>query len=160
MPTYITNLFCTITVIIIIPRFAESNQNLSLIRDGNTSSNELIDTAAPIGCLCGVFLSGSFKKFSKAQPFEPPALIQEHKDSFPCTLIGNKLCTSKCLDVIVKYLPNSPAIICGSIERDCVKERAYLFIKNCDDKWINTNLSAGREYCCKDGIPYKCPTIV
>lgn len=34
--------------------------------------------------------------------------------------------------------------------------QAYLFIKNCKDEWINTNLSAGREYCCKDGSPYKC----
>lgn len=60
---------------------------------------------------------------------------------------------------MVKHLPNSPAILCGSIERDCHKERAYLFIQNCNSTWINTNLSAGREYCCKDSLPYKCPLI-
>lgn len=57
----------------------------------------------------------------------------------------------------MRHLPNSPLMVCGSIDRDCHKERAYLFVKNCKDKWINTNLSAGREYCCKDGVPYKCP---
>lgn len=93
----------------------------------------------------------------------------------------------------MKHLPNSSAILCASIDRDCHKERvsthtqinfyiflfeiiletelfhtlklydlnyiswqAYLFIKNCKDEWINTNLSAGKEYCCKDGTPYKC----
>jgi len=113
----------------------------------------------PLGCVCGVFLSGQFKKGSKEQPKGNPALLHEHTDSFPCSNVGNKLCTNKCLDVIVKHLPNSPAILCGSIDRDAHKERAYLFIKNCKDEWINTNLSAGREYCCKDGIPYKCPIL-
>lgn len=58
---------------------------------------------------------------------------------------------------IAKHLPNSPTILCGSIDRDVFRERAYLFIQNCDGKWVNTNLSAGREFCCKDGSPYKCP---
>lgn len=112
---------------------------------------------SPIGCVCAIFLSGQFKKNSKEQPKGSPALIHEQIDTFPCTPVGNRLCTNKCLDTIVKYLPNSPAILCSSIDRDCHKERAYLFIKNCKNEWINTNLSAGREYCCKDGAPYKCP---
>ncbi|XP_063973463.1 follicle cell protein 3C-1 [Diachasmimorpha longicaudata] len=116
-------------------------------------------TEIPVGCICGVFLSGQFKKGSKEAPKGYPALLHEHAEAFPCTPVGNKLCTNKCLDAIVKHLPNSPAILCGSIDRDCHKERAYLFIKNCKDDWFNTNLSAGREYCCKDGIPYKCPIL-
>lgn len=60
---------------------------------------------------------------------------------------------------IVKHLSNSPAIICGTMDRDCHKERAYLFIQNCNSTWLNTNLSAGREYCCKDGMSYKCPLV-
>lgn len=58
---------------------------------------------------------------------------------------------------IVKHLPNSPNIICGTIDRDCHRERAYLFIQNCNSTWINTKLSAGREYCCKAGTSMPCP---
>ncbi|GAB1868349.1 Armadillo repeat-containing protein 7 [Camponotus japonicus] len=110
----------------------------------------------PIGCVCAVFLSGQFTKGSKEQPKGYPAFLHEHPDPLPCSTFGNRLCTSKCLEAIVKYLPNSPTILCASLDRNCYKERAYLFIKNCKDEWINTNLSAGREYCCKDGSPYKC----
>ena len=114
-------------------------------------------TESPPGCVCGIFLSGQFKKSSKEQPTGNPALIHDQPGIFPCTPGGNRICTNKCLDTIIKYLPNSSTILCGSIDRDCYKERAYLFIKNCKPEWINTNLSAGREYCCKDGAPYKCP---
>ncbi|CAK9814056.1 Armadillo repeat-containing protein 7 [Anthophora quadrimaculata] len=113
-------------------------------------------TDVPIGCTCGIFLSGQLKKDSK-EPTGIPAVIYDQPETFSCTPIGNRLCINKCLETIVKYLPNSPKIICSSIEHDCYKERAYLFIKNCKSGWINTNLSAGREYCCKDGISYKCP---
>lgn len=124
------------------------------------ASNSTLDvttTESPIGCTCGIFLSGQFKKSSKESPTGNPVLIYDQFETFPCTLNGKRLCINKCLDTILKYLPNSSAIICGSIERDCYKERAYLFIKNCKSGWINTNLSAGREYCCKKGAPYKCP---
>ncbi|XP_046988399.1 follicle cell protein 3C-1 [Schistocerca americana] len=112
-----------------------------------------------IPCTCGVFLSGQFVKGSDAQPRGNAALLHELMVPFPCTPVGLKQCINRCLDTIVKHLPNSPAILCGSIDRDCYKERAYLFVKNCSDKWVNTNLSAGREYCCKDGVPYKCPIM-
>ncbi|XP_033228286.1 uncharacterized protein LOC117180079 [Belonocnema kinseyi] len=111
----------------------------------------------PIGCYCGVFMSGQFKKGSKEQPNGNPALLQEHSETFPCNPVGNKICINRCLEIFVKHLPNSQAILCGSMGRDCVKERAYLFVKNCKDVWINSNLSPSREYCCKDGNPYKCP---
>ncbi|XP_069701963.1 follicle cell protein 3C-1 isoform X2 [Periplaneta americana] len=123
------------------------------------NGNVLPTVAGPFPCVCGVFLSGQFVKGSHDPPTGNAALLHEHTDSLPCNAYGNKQCTNKCLDSIVKHLPNSPALICGSIERDCHKERAYLFIKNCNDTWINTNLSAGREYCCKDNIPYKCPIL-
>ncbi|RLU14945.1 hypothetical protein DMN91_012832 [Ooceraea biroi] len=130
---------------------AEKNSTVSNIVKSSTNSHE-----QSVGCVCAVFLSGQFKKGSKEQPKGYPALFHEHPDPLPCTAIGNKLCTSKCLDAIVRHLPNSQAMLCASIDRDCYKERAHLFMKNCKDEWINTNLSAGREYCCKDGLPYKC----
>ncbi|CAL7950026.1 unnamed protein product [Xylocopa violacea] len=112
---------------------------------------------SPIGCACGIFLSGQFKKGSKESPRGNPALVHNLSGTFPCTPVGNKLCINKCLNAIIKYLPNSSRILCSSIEHDCHKEKAYLFIKNCKNEWINTNLSGGREYCCKDGASYKCP---
>lgn len=108
-------------------------------------------------CTCGVFLTGQFVKGGNQEPTGNPALLHEHEETYPCNAFGSKQCTNKCLDILVKHLPNSPAIICGSIDRDCYKERAYVFVKNCNNTWVNTNLSAGREYCCKDGTPYKCP---
>lgn len=108
-------------------------------------------------CTCAAFLSGQFKKGSSEQPIGLPALIQETDLIFPCTQAGLRLCINKCLETIVKHLPNSPAIICGTIDRDCHRERAYLWVKNCDaNQWINSNLSAGREYCCKSGEPVSC----
>ncbi|XP_033313725.1 uncharacterized protein LOC117212795 [Bombus bifarius] len=118
---------------------------------------KIVTTEFPVGCACGIFLSGQFKKDGKESPKGEPAIFHDLPGAFSCTPTGNKLCTNKCLDTIIKHLPNSPKILCNSIKYDCHKERAYLFIKNCNSGWINTNLSAGREYCCKDGTPYKCP---
>uniref|UniRef100_A0A336MK61 CSON001023 protein n=1 Tax=Culicoides sonorensis TaxID=179676 RepID=A0A336MK61_CULSO len=108
-------------------------------------------------CTCGIFLTSQFKKGSTEQPTGNPVLMSEINQVFPCNLAGQKMCQNKCLDSIVKHLPNSPMILCGSVDRDIHKERAYLWIQNCSPKWSNTNLSAGREYCCKAGEYYKCP---
>ncbi|XP_022200265.2 follicle cell protein 3C-1 [Nilaparvata lugens] len=123
-----------------------------------SSPNDILKTSSsPIPCTCGVFMSGQFTRGSHSQPKGNPVLMHEYEDVFPCTAVGNKQCINKCLDVLAKHLHNSPAIICGAMDRDCYKERAYLWIQNCNKNWINSNLSAGREYCCKNGSPYKCP---
>lgn len=121
------------------------------------STLKISTTDPPVGCACGIFLSGQFKKGSKEPPKGNPAIINDLPDELPCTPAGNRLCINKCVETIIKHLPNSPKIICSSIEHDCHKQRAHLFIKNCKSGWINTNLSGGREYCCKNGTPYKCP---
>lgn len=123
-----------------------------------TTSSSLLPNFLDIEpCSCAVFMSGQFKKGSNDPPTGYPALVQETEITFPCTSTGTKMCINKCLETIVKHLPNSPAIICGTIDRDCHRERAYLFVKSCDTKtWINSNLSAGREYCCKSGSPVSC----
>ncbi|CAI6362504.1 unnamed protein product [Macrosiphum euphorbiae] len=110
-------------------------------------------------CICGVFLSSQITKGSKKQPTGYAALLHEQDESAPCNALGVKTCTNKCLEIIAKHLPNSPAIICGSVDRDVYKERAHLFVKNCNDSWINTLLSTGKEFCCKDGQHYKCPVL-
>ncbi|XP_060871921.1 follicle cell protein 3C-1-like isoform X3 [Metopolophium dirhodum] len=110
-------------------------------------------------CICGVFLSSQITKGSKKQPTGYAALLHEQDEPAPCNALGVKTCTNKCLEIIAKHLPNSPAIICGSVDRDVYKERAHLFVKNCNDSWINTLLSTGKEFCCKDGQHYKCPVL-
>ncbi|XP_026466702.1 follicle cell protein 3C-1-like [Ctenocephalides felis] len=112
-----------------------------------------------LGCNCGIFMSGQIPRGSKAQPKGNPVLLQEQDGIFACTPLGTKQCTNKCLDTIIRHLPNSPNILCGLMDRDCHKERAYLFVRNCGSGWTNTKLSAGREYCCKEGKPYTCPLI-
>ncbi|XP_047369402.1 follicle cell protein 3C-1 [Vespa velutina] len=127
------------------------------IDENNNNRIELSTSEESVGCICGVFLSGQFKKGTKEQPTGNPALLHEQSELFPCTPLGNKQCINKCLEMIIKHLPNSSDLLCAAIDRNCLKERAYLFIQNCENKWINTNLSTGKKYCCKDGISYKCP---
>lgn len=115
----------------------------SMTPQSSLLSNSISDTTP---CSCAVFMSGQFKKGSSDQPEGCPALIQETDIHFPCTATGNKMCVNKCLETIVKHLPNSPAIICGMVARDVHRERAYLWVQNCDKKnWTNSNLSAGRK---------------
>ncbi|KZC11245.1 Follicle cell protein 3C-1, partial [Dufourea novaeangliae] len=140
-------------VVCLAPALADGERKLKL----SNNTIQVPIAKPPSGCTCGIFLSGQFKKGSKEKPNGNPALVHDQPGIFPCTPSGNRQCINKCLDTIIKYLPNSSTILCSSLERDCSKERAYLFIKNCKHEWINTNLSAAREYCCKNGAPYKCP---
>ncbi|XP_023291768.2 follicle cell protein 3C-1 [Lucilia cuprina] len=107
-------------------------------------------------CTCGIFLSSQFIKGSSEPPKGEPAISSTIERSFACNAIGQKQCQTKCLEQIVQHLPNSANILCASLDRDIRKERAYLFVRNCSNKWYNTNLAAGREYCCKNGLPYSC----
>nr|XP_023018162.1 neurofilament heavy polypeptide isoform X1 [Leptinotarsa decemlineata] len=124
----------------------------------HSEENEEDKPVGSVPCTCGVFLSGQFKKGSKQQPKGLPVLTQEMDNPFMNNAMGSRQCTNKCLELIIKHLPKSSEIICATVDRENVfKERAYLFIKNHSDKWHGTNLSAGREFCCRDNTPYKCP---
>ncbi|XP_017054763.1 follicle cell protein 3C-1 [Drosophila ficusphila] len=109
----------------------------------------------PVPCTCGVFLSSQIPNGLPTKPL----IHQELDRMFPCNAIGRKQCQTKCLEAIVQHLPNSANIVCAALGHDCHKERAYLFIKNCHNQWVNTNLQAGREYCCRGGVPYRCPLL-
>ncbi|XP_017112678.1 follicle cell protein 3C-1 [Drosophila elegans] len=109
----------------------------------------------PVPCTCGVFLSSQIPNGLPTKPL----IHQELDQMFPCNAIGRKQCQTKCLEAIVQHLPNSANIVCSTLGHDCHKERAYLFIKNCHNQWVNTNLQAGREYCCRGGNPYRCPLL-
>ncbi|CAD7092722.1 unnamed protein product [Hermetia illucens] len=110
-------------------------------------------------CTCGVFLSSQFKKGSTEPPKGAPVVRHEQDKVFPCTPLGIRQCQNKCLEAFVKHLPNAGPILCSTMERDCHKEKAYLFVQNCKPNWVNSNLSNGKEYCCKDGVQYPCPLI-
>ncbi|XP_054088134.1 uncharacterized protein LOC105212010 [Zeugodacus cucurbitae] len=112
-----------------------------------------------IPCTCGIFLASQIKRGSNEQPEGAPVITNELDRTFACNAVGQKQCQTKCLETIVQHLPNSANILCATLNRDCRKERAYLFIKNCRNQWHNTNLAAGREYCCRDGQPYACPMV-
>ena len=55
-------------------------------------------------CTCAVFLTGQFTKGSTDQPTGQPALLHEQDTSYPCTTVGNKQCTNKCLETVSHYL--------------------------------------------------------
>ncbi|XP_017786475.1 PREDICTED: follicle cell protein 3C-1 isoform X2 [Nicrophorus vespilloides] len=113
----------------------------------------------PVPCTCGIFLSGQLKKGSKDSPKGDPVLTQELDTHFAHNSIGQRQCANKCLENMIKHLPKSADIICATVDRDVRKEKALLFTKNYDATWINSNMSAGRDFCCKDNVPYKCPLM-
>ncbi|KAH8235719.1 hypothetical protein KR032_006119, partial [Drosophila birchii] len=119
------------------------------------AASPIIPDNQPVPCTCGVFLSSQIPNGLPTAPL----INQELDRMFPCNAIGRKQCQTKCLEAIVQHLPNSANIVCSALGHDCHKERAYLFIKNCHNQWVNTNLQAGREYCCRGGIPYRCPLM-
>ncbi|XP_050302485.1 follicle cell protein 3C-1 [Anthonomus grandis grandis] len=137
------------------------NKNLANdTEEGDVKSEEVSEEIRPedTPCTCGVFLSSQFKKGSKEQPKGEPVLVQEIETPFMNNAIGNKQCTHKCLEEIIKHLPKSGDIICATVDKEEVnREKAFLFVKNHSDKWHATFFSAGREFCCKDNLPYKCP---
>lgn len=51
-------------------------------------------------CTCGVFFSGQFKRGSTEQPKGPPVLMHEQDFQYPCTPLGSKQCSNKCLEVV------------------------------------------------------------
>ncbi|XP_068629118.1 follicle cell protein 3C-1 [Battus philenor] len=113
-------------------------------------------------CQCGVFMSQQvgIREGRRGRPRGPPqgepvVTYDTDSPSLPCST-GFKHCISKCLDVILKYLPKAGPVICGAVERDVHREKAFLFIKNCGGEWSPTNFSAGKEFCCKDGQHQKC----
>ncbi|KAH8356134.1 hypothetical protein KR200_000625, partial [Drosophila serrata] len=122
---------------------------------GEVVSSPPIPDNQPVPCTCGVFLSSQIPNGLPTAPL----INQELDRMFPCNAIGRKQCQTKCLEAIVQHLPNSANIVCSALGHDCHKERAYLFIKNCHNQWVNTNLQAGREYCCRGGVPYRCPLM-
>lgn len=136
----------------------EHKKNKSHAHEDEKKNVEAKSTT-PVPCTCGIFLSGQFKKGSKAAPKGEPVITEEQDAHFAHNSIGQRQCANKCIESIIKYLPKSADIICSTIDRDCHKEKAYLFTKNYNDKWINSNMSAGRAFCCKDNKPYKCPMV-
>lgn len=55
-------------------------------------------------CSCGVFLSGQFKKGSSDPPVGVPTLMHEQDTTVPCTPIGQKQCSNKCLETVSVFL--------------------------------------------------------
>ncbi|XP_055377874.1 uncharacterized protein LOC129609779 [Condylostylus longicornis] len=120
----------------------------------NNNANYGNDDLRP--CTCGVFLSNQIRK-KHVLDNDSPTITQEIDKIFPCTKMGARKCQNECFQLLLQYLPQSAEIICALVGQDIHKMRAHLFVQNCDSQWHNSNLSAGREYCCKGGLPYHCP---
>ncbi|XP_073831860.1 follicle cell protein 3C [Musca autumnalis] len=122
----------------------------------NRLTTTTTNTTDIVPCTCGIFLNSQFTKGSPNPPRGEAVISNTVDRTFACNGVGQKQCQTKCLEQIVRHLPNSANILCAALDHDIHKQRAYLFTKNCQDVWINTNLTAGREYCCKNGEPYSC----
>lgn len=99
------------------------------INDNKVSENEIVSQTKPppVPCTCGVFLSGQFVKGSQDQPKGYPALLQEQEQTFPCTNLGNKQCTNKCLDIVsILFLIHAGLIL--EISLNLPSQRSWGFI--------------------------------
>ncbi|XP_071440525.1 follicle cell protein 3C-1, partial [Hetaerina americana] len=123
----------------------------------SSSKNNEIKEGELHPCVCAIFLGSQLDKNGGPPKGDP---VLQHTHEGPCLPrgpVGIKMCTNKCIEMATKHLHNSKEILCAVVDRDIDREKAHLFVKNCDDKWVNTNLSSGREYCCKSGLPVPCP---
>uniref|UniRef100_A0A034WRT4 Follicle cell protein 3C-1 n=1 Tax=Bactrocera dorsalis TaxID=27457 RepID=A0A034WRT4_BACDO len=146
--------------LLVAPRALSTRSNThAKARKTSKTTATTTEHSRAVPCTCGVFLASQIKRGTNEQPEGAPVITNELDRTFACNAVGQKQCQTKCLETIVQHLPNSANILCATLNRDCRKERAYLFIKNCRNQWHNTNLSAGREYCCRDGQPYTCPMV-
>ncbi|XP_022825728.1 follicle cell protein 3C-1 [Spodoptera litura] len=138
------------------------NYSISAPSEEETNYDDDYEELEP--CQCGVFLSqqvGIKENNRRSRPRGPPqgepvVTYDTDSPSMPCGVGGFKNCVSRCLDVILKYLPRAGPVICGAVERDVHREKAFLFIKNCGGEWTPTSFSAGKEFCCTDGEHHKC----
>lgn len=69
-------------------------------------------TVEIVPCTCGVFLSGQFVKGSADPPRGNAALLHELMVPLPCTPMGLKQCTNKCLDAVSIILKT---LLCCSV---------------------------------------------
>ncbi|KAL4715244.1 hypothetical protein ACJJTC_007826 [Scirpophaga incertulas] len=138
-----------------------SRDNYDSLRSAEDEElNEDFDEAD--SCQCGVFMSQQvgLKQGRRGRPRGPPqgepVVTYDTEEPSDCGLGGFRSCVTKCLDVILKYLPKAGPVICSAAERDVHREKAFLFIKNCGEDWSPTTFSAGKEFCCTDGQHHKC----
>jgi len=79
-----------------------SNMNPMVMQQGGNYGGNMAEPER-IPCSCGIFLNGQFRRASLEQPRGNAALLQELVEPYPCTPIGDKQCTNKCLET-VSYL--------------------------------------------------------
>lgn len=93
-----------ISIVFLCIIFANALENKQTMEKNPTKETK--KSHLPIGCHCGVFMSGQFKKGSKEQPKGNPVFLREHSETCPCNSIGNKICINKCLDMVSTQICN------------------------------------------------------
>ncbi|CAB3231371.1 unnamed protein product [Arctia plantaginis] len=144
-------------------RKSKQEDYVSVMSDEDVNYDEEIENEEELEpCQCGVFLSQQvgLKEGRRSRPRGPPqgepvVTYDTDSPSLPCGS-GLRNCISRCLDVILNYLPRAGPVICGAVERDVDREKAFLFIRNCGGEWTPTSFSAGKEFCCTNGEHHKC----
>ncbi|XP_065225265.1 follicle cell protein 3C-1-like [Planococcus citri] len=110
---------------------------------------------ANASCTCGVFLSSQIVGGAVKSMLENPAITVDVEEPVNCA--NTAQCSTKCFEEMVKFLPTSSSIICGTVDREVYKEKAHLFLNVCDQGWKKSKISTQKEICCKDSTSYKCP---
>lgn len=72
----------------------------SIVNAGEATNGIKTNDNKPVPCTCGIFLSGQFKKGSKEQPKGVPVLTQEMDTPCMNNAMGNRQCTTKCLEMV------------------------------------------------------------
>ncbi|XP_077294837.1 follicle cell protein 3C [Arctopsyche grandis] len=152
--------FCILLMCI---KFSDANDienmiaNIPFIKPNIFSKSRDFKDSLNTPCTCGIFLEGQLSDDGHLKFYENPVFSKEMDlPLYPCGVHGNKQCMKKCIDMVINYMPNIGPLVCSSIDRDCVKEKPYLFTKNCEGTWRNTGFSAGKEFCCHNGVETKC----
>lgn len=76
-----------------------------LVHCGNVENNKISNgdkekEHKSIPCTCGIFLSGQLVKGKNEQPKGNPVLLQETDHHYLSGSAGNRMCITKCLEVV------------------------------------------------------------
>lgn len=74
-------------------------EEINSIENYGSMSSEESSTDAPIGCLCGIFLSNTTRR-NKDPPTDKPVLQHKLTHSLPCTAAGDAKCIKKCVNFV------------------------------------------------------------
>lgn len=70
------------------------------------TENDIVSGTSNETCVCGVFLTGQFRKGNPKPPTGNPVITIEPDEPVTCDSNGVRKCTTKCLEIVSNYPPN------------------------------------------------------